>query len=603
MEKKKSVLVWLLITVAVTLFAFFLNWAAETSCGKVVVKSGVVLNEFGDTNKYKAYIPKTASAENPAPVLLYLHGGSDGTSVQTAYCIEMSRRGFVVVTWDASGAVESELSASVDSGALAIFNMVNDWNFVDKKHMITGGHSAGANGAMAIAQNHPDQVLLQINIGYDMYGNPELGYPFNFVFILSNHDDSCMARTTNSGTISEVHQAKKLKAIFNIPETETLVVDKEYGNWANKTGRELITENCAHMYYPIDGKTQSDFISIITKVYSTVGTVPNNIPAEKHTYIWEHIASILLYLSLASYIFIIASQLFKFNFFKKLELPELPAVGFEKKSWQWWVVLVWLFILPVLTFRLMVTTGLYTKFTWFITLKSKEYGLWMGWSILTAAFYLATFLVYHFTWGKKHGGNIRTYGFATTETGNGFCWAYFLKSILYAFVVMFAAYVIMLFMKAVTNNNIHIIAFCISPIEKHRWFVFLFFFIFQIPYYLFGGLAARSINMNNGSRNNVKGLVGSVALGGVMGAFGLVLLRIFLMICLYNLNRNVLFVDLYWLLGSNGITTVFLTFLVSNALNCYVTNRTNSVYAGVASAMLWSTWLMVACQRIVAYHF
>ena len=65
----------------------------------------------------------------------------------------------------------------------------------------------------------------------------------------------------------------------------------------------------------------------------------------------------------------------------------------------------------------------------------------------------------------------------------------------------------------------------------------------------------------------MKGLIESVALGGVIGAVGLVALRVVLMICLYTMHRNVLFVDLYWLLGSNGICAMFLTFLVSNAVN------------------------------------
>ncbi len=597
MKKRKPIVTWLIITVIVTIVACSMSVLTDTSLGKVTVKSGVVLNECGDTVKYKAYIPKTATADNPAPVIMYAHGGSDGISVQSSYCIEMSRRGYVVVAWDASGAVESEISASDNSGATAIYNMINSWDFVDRDNMITAGHSAGANLAMSIAQNHPDQVLLQINIGYDMYGNAELGYDFNFALIVSEWDDSCIARTTNSGTINDVFQAQKLKDIFGLTEDETLVVDQRYGDWTAKTGRMVVTEHCAHMYYPIDRETQTDFINLVDSVYA----MPNYIAATNQVWQFEHIASALLYLCLASYIFLIVTALFKSAYFRKMELPELPLVGFRKKSWQWWIALAVLIVLPVATFRFMVTSGLYTKFTWFITLKSKEYGLWMGWSIITATAYLIFFLIYHFVYGKKHNGSMRNYGFSTDSVSNGFHFGYVLKALLFAVIVMGSAYVIFLAMKAVTNSNIHIIAFSINPIEKHRWFIYLMFFFCQIPYYVFGSLAARSVNMNNGDRNNVRGMIGSVALGGLIGVVGLLVLRGVLMACLYTLHRDVFFVDMYWLLGSNGITTMFLSFLVANALNCYLTNRTNSIYAGVLTAMMWTTWLMVACQRAVAY--
>lgn len=597
MKIKKSIAIWLIVTLLVTAAAFAVSTATETNWGKVEVKSGITLNECGDTVRYKAYLPKSATPENPAPVVIYAHGGSDGVSVQTSYCIELSRRGYIVVAWDANGAIESENSASPTSGAESIYQMVSKWDFADTKNIITAGHSAGANLCMAIAQAHPEDVLLQINIGYDMYGEPELGYDFNFVLMVSDWDDSCIARTTNSGTIAEVHQAKKLKEIFNIPEEETLVVDQPYGNWQEKTGRQVIPLHCAHMYYPVDSETQTRFLEIIDTVYP----MPVKINAANHVYRFEHAASIVLYCCLASFIFLLATELFKLKIFSSLQLPELPEVGFKKHSWQWWLCIVVLLILPVITFRLMVTTGLYTKFTWFITLKSKEFGLWMGWSLVTAAAYLIFFLIFHFAWGKKHGGSFRSYGFCTNPVNNRFSLSYFLKALLYAVVLMGGAYIIFYVMKIATQNNIHIIAFSINPVEPHRWFVFLFFFLFQIPYFVCGSLAARSVNMNNGSKDNVRGLIESVALGGVLGAFGLVILRIILMIFLYTLHRNVLFVDLYWLLGSNGITTMFFTFLVSNAVNCYVTNKTNSIYAGCLSALMWSTWLMVAGGRVVSY--
>lgn len=597
MKSKKELRTWLAITLVVLLVASILVIGTDTSFGRVEIKTGKTLNECGDYVKYKAYIPKSASAENPAPVVIYAHGGSDGISVQSAYCIELSRRGYVVVTWDASGAVESEISASPTKGGEAIFQLVNSWDFVDNQNIITAGHSAGADLTMAIAQNHPDQVLLQINIGYDRYGNSELGYDFNFAFMVSMWDDSCIARTTNSGTIEEVFQAAALKEIFGVGEAEKLIVDKEYGDWSAKTGRIVLTEHCAHMYYPIDGETQADFISIINRVYP----MPKTIAAENQVWGFEHFGSILLYLCLASFIFMLVTALLNTKFFETLKLPELDTVGFKKGSWQWWVALVVLLILPVLTFRLVVTTGLYTKMTWFITLKSKEYGLWMGWSLVTAFAYLLFFLIFHFTYGRKHGGNMRNYGFATTQEGNRFSIGYILKAVLYGLSVMATTYVIFLGIKAITNTNIHIVAYSITPIESHRWFVFLFFFVFQIFYFVFGSLAARSINMNNGKRANVKGMLGSIALGGLMGVLGLVILRIVLMICLYSLHRNVGFVDLYWLLGSNGISALFFNFLIANAVNCYVTNKTNSIYAGAVTAMLWSTWMMVACQRVVAY--
>ena len=74
----------------------------QTDHGRVDVAKGSLDTAVGELT-FKLYVPETATAENPAPGVLLLHGYQNDHETCAAYAIELARRGAVVMSLDEYG--------------------------------------------------------------------------------------------------------------------------------------------------------------------------------------------------------------------------------------------------------------------------------------------------------------------------------------------------------------------------------------------------------------------------------------------------------------------------------------------------------------------
>ena len=558
----------------------------DTNCGKVEVKTITTVNEFGETITATLYKPKTATAENPAPVLLSNHGGGDCREQQSSYNVEFARRGYVVISWDASGCGGSEVtSGDATMGGEAIFALMNTLDYVDHNKVITEGHSMGGIYSMTLAQRHQDQVVLQVNIGMNMYGNADLGYGFNFALIMGLADESGLSRVDNN--IYKLMEADSLKAVFAI--TENVVPGKAYGNFADETGRTVYMPDSIHAYYLVNKETVTNFLEVADKCVP----MPIKIDINNQVWQWKDVGMALVYAGLVVFMFVIAAMLLDSKLFEGLKLPELKNVGFEEKTPKWYIAFAILAIIPAITYLWGFKNYGKIKF-WLMGGSPNGYILW-GWA--TAALLLVFFLAFHFIFGKKNGGNARTYGFATTQEGNGFSITYILKAAFYGIAVVGLTYILYMLVYAFTKSGLHITTFMMLPVQQFRGWAFVVYFLFQIPYFLLSGLSARSVNLNNGDKTSAKSMTKSIALGAVINMSLLFVMYLVFVIALGIGHTNILMNDRLYI-AAIAILPLMLSLLAANAVNVYITNKTNSVYAGLFTALLWSTWLMVGANAI-----
>ena len=80
----------------------FLAHGIQTDHGAVAVSEGSIAIDEGNLT-YKLYVPETASAGDPAPGVLLLHGYQNDHETCAAYAIELARRGAVVLALDEYG--------------------------------------------------------------------------------------------------------------------------------------------------------------------------------------------------------------------------------------------------------------------------------------------------------------------------------------------------------------------------------------------------------------------------------------------------------------------------------------------------------------------
>ncbi|MBQ7738021.1 MAG: hypothetical protein IJT62_09360 [Oscillospiraceae bacterium] len=98
--KKNAVLLAVLLAAALVLL-FFAN-TVQTAGGAIQISEGRIETDVGEL-AYKLYTPRSASAGEKAPGVLLLHGYQNDHETNSAYAIELARRGVVVLSIDEYG--------------------------------------------------------------------------------------------------------------------------------------------------------------------------------------------------------------------------------------------------------------------------------------------------------------------------------------------------------------------------------------------------------------------------------------------------------------------------------------------------------------------
>ena len=168
---KKSVKIVLCIALALCLLSMIGTAAMQSNWGKASVKThyvttaelaGMIRANNEATGKdiqvtftedpnaifcFMTMIPKTATAENPAPAVICIHGGANTKEMQLNGYIELVRRGFVVISMDMAehghtyAAINGRTQESY--GALAAVEYAMSLPCVDETKIGVTGHSMG----------------------------------------------------------------------------------------------------------------------------------------------------------------------------------------------------------------------------------------------------------------------------------------------------------------------------------------------------------------------------------------------------------------------------------------------------------------------------
>ena len=89
---KKTHLFGLLLSVVLMALSLLLIIGVDTNWGKTEVTKLNLASGDGDQISAFMYRPKAATADNPAPVIIYAHGGADMLEQGSSYAVELARR-------------------------------------------------------------------------------------------------------------------------------------------------------------------------------------------------------------------------------------------------------------------------------------------------------------------------------------------------------------------------------------------------------------------------------------------------------------------------------------------------------------------------------
>lgn len=166
----------LLIAVIMMLVSMIGTSFIQSGGGTVTVKTLTLESISGHTMSAKLFIPKSATAENPAPVVVYAHGWYNNKENGDLFAVEYSRRGYVVFTYDmySHGNSEDLDNVAVWDGGNGMYDAaayVATLPYVDKDKIVISGHSAGANACSKAVvidnENETNLIKACLLIAYD----------------------------------------------------------------------------------------------------------------------------------------------------------------------------------------------------------------------------------------------------------------------------------------------------------------------------------------------------------------------------------------------------------------------------------------------------
>lgn len=630
MKKFKALRISAWVVALMMLLSLVLIVGTDTAWGKVEVTKLNLTSADGDQVSAMLYKPKDASPENPVPLAMITHGGNDMLEQMGSYALELSRRGYAVITWDYTGCHNSDIPTGTSEtangsvsglptmGAETVWNTVKSLNFVDFSKIVAMGHSMGGQYTMAFSLAHQDEVFLQVNLGMNVYGSVDNhDYNFNFVNILGVADESTLARTNND--VMKAFQGEQNRRIFfgdyasdaeQLPEVEIAKVYTVTGSDGTEYTRVAYMPESCHAYYLVTND------AVQTVLYAITSTVGKGLDAGVASYadhnkihtVWQmkDIGFVLLFLGTVGLMFITASALLNTELFSRLKLERREYPSFPKRSKAWIAAVIILALIPVALYRPGVLAsrnflGINVTNLWLIGGTNNSY---ISWQWMVSIALLVFFLVYHFAYAKRRGGRLSSYGFATGSDGC-FHFGYIVKSFLFGLAVVGCGYLGFSLVCAYTKQGMHIATFMISPINVNRTLCVVMYFLFQIPYFLTSSLAMKSIGLDK-TEDNAKGNLKTILLGMLvsMGALFLLWLVFILIVTKgHTLTSASYFATDRMYIYTIAILPLIIGMAAANALNIFVSKKTNSIWTGLFTALLWGSWIIISCGGMSKYLY
>ena len=600
----------LLISLLVVFIASFMASMVQDSAGRVHVQDIKIPTQNGQWVVADLYRPRTATKDNPAPLVVVIPGFQRSKEALANVAIELSRRGIVAVLIDPyaqgfSSASMSRMAATTEGyGMFAIVDYVADTpnlNYVDKSRIGATGHSAGGNAAIRGASHfgresmrtgEPSKLDSVFVSGYvltlredvlkDVRSNVGVSYAFYDEGAYRNelqNGDMRLApeaiRTVNSGLASTGEE---------ISEVE---LGRYYGDAGKRTLRVVHNERVLHPFQPYITEATANQIEYFERVFD----MDSDIPVDDQVWYWKELLGLISLVAALVAVVPMGRLMLKIPYFKPLAHPLPPALSKPRGKGK---VLFWsMFVLGALIacFSYIPMAELSQKLfvdastrqqTWFFPQRMNN--AVMLWAVLNGSIgYLLFWLSYRF-FGRKHGVVPEMWGAGTSLSE---LWRTFLLALglfVFYFLFLFTIYYFLhvdyrfLFMGVRTFQ---------PPLLILLAMYVPFFFIF---------LLSNSLRINGAMRFKGEPEWKSMLIGGFANSLGLMFIVV-VQYLTFAVTGTVYWTD-GWLYVNLLFAVVPMMFVLPY-LNRYFFNMTGRIYLGPMTTGL--IFIMILISNTVIY--
>ena len=494
---KRVVRVWLWICVAFMLISMVGASLVQSSGGNVIIKDFQLVVSDGKKINAQIYVPKDASAEHKLPLVIAQHGSQHNLEMQDMNMVELSRRGYIVISSDAfrhgSSTAGTNLSrAEAFSNVIYMVDYASEFlDIVDTDKIGLVGHSMGAAIVTTTLQHFVTQEALGLGenkiaacleIGYDPsyvpYEIEGVDHPVladsDWGVIAGKYDEYFFRQEDAGNDPARIlESAAALAFVQQVDPTATgPVVDGQFYRG------EINGEEYLRVYYQnpeihpqnvFSTKTAADVVDFF---YESLG-VPDGhavIASSNQTWVWKQAFNCLGLIGILIFLFQFASWILdSVPYFASLKAtsnpPAAPALDTGKKKAAFWVTYLINLALPALLAMPVMhywvgkeSFAPSTATKWFGVGALNEIAVW---AVVVSICLLGVMLLNTLLFGRKFGIKVDSWGVKISLKD---LW----KSLLLAVMTFGAACLILFFADFAFNTDFRIwlIAMRVFTVDK-----------------------------------------------------------------------------------------------------------------------------------------
>ncbi len=348
---------WLLIAVGLGLIlgGAFLAHRIQTS-GGVRIEDVRIPGDKGTVISALVYTPPGATAARPAPAVLVSHGYINTREMQSAFAIELARRGFVVLSIDMAGhGYSTGIVGTNDFGGPAALRYLKGLPQVDPANIGLEGHSMGGGPVVGAAASDPGGYRSVVLVG----STPGIGAVFgstakadlrNLAVVFGQYDEFApLMWQVDKG--SQVATSKQLQALFGV--TAPVRPGQVYGDLAAGTGRVLYNPPVTH---PWEHFSSAGVAPVIDWFQKTLPGAAHPLPPTDQIWIWKEVGTLIAFLGFVVLTLGVFELLLAAPWLSGLIHVAEPAG--ESRGGRWWLAFVLTAAVPALTYFPLMKLGM-----------------------------------------------------------------------------------------------------------------------------------------------------------------------------------------------------------------------------------------------------
>lgn len=509
--KKQSTLRWLAIAIALMFISMVGASLIQTGNGRIQVKDIRWETTQGHRMSGLLLVPKGINADNPVPAVVVSHGMYNNREMQDLNFVELSRRGFVVLSMDmySHGNSESWTSSSKEilTGMYEAVKMLDSLAYVDSSRIGITGHSLGgmssnmavsldnANGTNLISSvllNCADATYLDEDKQYtNIYGARDVG------IIAAQYDEWFFQQDDGQGGKTAprdfIHNSNAQSFLYF--GTDPAGREERAANVLHRKivdGQEAIRA----VYNPAIIHPWSHFSQQSTQrtieFFDTSLGAPNAIASTNQVWQWKVAFNTIGLIGFGIFIVTFAILMAFTPFFSNIRAnTEVEPITITKNGAPWfWGSLVAGAIFGAVTYLPILNAAKGHTSARGLWAQSSPWGIGM-WAFITGLFAILMMVVSYYINGKKNGLDLKRRG---VIIGFQRLW----KTILLALIVVATAYAWVFFADYFFKVDFRIWTLAFKAFEADKVLVALFpSALLFLTYYIANSVAVNAFNYNN----------------------------------------------------------------------------------------------------------